>query len=77
MKERKEYIAAQNFDLNQLEVNSMDYRRFLRTILPNTVNLLLTVPPYGDNAQYFEHAQRVHPLMNYSLSADNDRLHTL
>lgn len=75
MKERKEYIAAQNFDLNQLEVNSMDYRRFLRTILPNTVNLLLTDPPYGDNAQYFEHAQRVHPLMNYSLSADNDRLH--
>lgn len=75
LKERKEYIAAQNFDLNQLEVNSMDYRRFLRTILPNTVNLLLTDPPYGDNAQYFEHAQRVHPLMNYSLSTDNDRLH--
>ncbi|WP_443681787.1 restriction endonuclease [Phascolarctobacterium succinatutens] len=75
LKERKEYIAAQNFDLNQLEVNSMDYRRFLRTIPPNTVNLLLTDPPYGDNAQYFEHAQRVHPLMNYSLSADNDRLH--
>ena len=75
LKERKEYIAAQNFDLNQLEVNYMDYRRFLRTILPNTVNLLLTDPPYGDNAQYFEHAQRVHPLMNYSLSAANDRLH--
>ena len=75
LKERKEYIAAQNFNLNQLEVNSMDYRRFMRTILPNTVNLLLTDPPYGDNAQYFEHAQRVHPLMNYSLSADNDRLH--
>ena len=75
LKERKEYIAAQNFDLNQLEVNSMDYRRFLRTIPPNTVNLLLTDPPYGDNAQYFEHAQRVHPLMNYSLSGDNDRLH--
>lgn len=75
LKERKEYIAAQNFDLNQLEVNSMDYRRFLRAIPPNTVNLLLTDPPYGDNAQYFEHAQRVHPLMNYSLSADNDRLH--
>ena len=58
-----------------LNVNSMDYRRFLRTILPDTVDLLLTDPPYGDNAQYFEHAQRVHPLMGYSLSTDNDRLH--
>lgn len=73
--ERKNYISAQNFDSNYLEVSFMDYRRFLRTILPNTVDLLLTDPPYGDNAQYFEHAQRVHPLMGYSLSTDDDRLH--
>lgn len=72
--ERKNYISAQNFDLNHLEVSFMDYRRFLRTIRPNTADLLLTDPPYGDNAQYFEHAQRVHPLMGYSLSADGDRL---
>ena len=47
----------------------------MHTIIPNTVNLLLTDPPYGDNAQYFEHAQRVHPIMGYSLKEDNDRLH--
>lgn len=75
LEERKNYIIAQEFDLNLLEVSSMDYRRFLRTILPNTVNLLLTDPPYGDNAQYFEHAQRIHPLMGYSLRDDDDRLH--
>lgn len=63
LEERKTYIATQNFDLNLLEVSSMDYRSFLHTILPNTVNLLLTDPPYGDNAQYFEHAQRVHPII--------------
>ncbi len=73
--ERRNYISAQNFDLNHLEFSSMDYRRFLRMIPPNTVDLLLTDPPYGDNAQYFEHAQRVHPLMGYSLSTDDDRLH--
>ena len=74
LEERKNYIATQNFDLTKLEVTSLDYRVFLRTISSNTVNLLLTDPPYGDNAQYFEHAQRVHPLMGYSLSTDNDRL---
>ena len=47
-----------------VDLSSMDYRRFLHTILPNTVNLLLTDPPYGDNAQYFEHAQRIHLELN-------------
>ena len=42
LEERRNYIAAQDFDSNLLEVSSMDYRRFLHTILPNTVNLLLT-----------------------------------
>ena len=74
LEERKQYIAAQGFDLTKLTVSSMDYRLFFDTIQPGTVNLLLTDPPYGDNAQYFEHAQRVHPLMGYSLSSDTDRL---
>lgn len=72
--ERLDYIAAQDFDLSLLKVSSMDYRVFLRTITSNAADLLLTDPPYGDNAQYFEHAQRVHPLMGYSLMDDYDRL---
>lgn len=72
--ERLDYIAAQDFDLSLLKATSMDYRLFLRTIPSNTADLLLTDPPYGDNAQYFEHAQRVHPLMGYSLMDDYDRL---
>lgn len=74
LSERKNYISSQYFDLDLLEYNCMDYRRFMHTILPNTVDLLLTDPPYGDNAQYFEHAQRVHPLMDYSLCEDEERL---
>ncbi len=72
--ERKRYISSQQFDLNKLEPSFADYRRFMRTILPNTVDLLLTDPPYGDNAQYFEHAQRVHPFIDYSLREDEERL---
>lgn len=75
LNERRSYIERQKFDLNLLEINCMDYRKFLHTILPNTVDLLLTDPPYGDNAQYFEHAQRVHPFMEYSLKDDSERLH--
>ena len=75
LEKRKDYIVAQEFDLNLLEERSMDYRDFLHTIEDHTVDLLLTDPPYGDNAQYFEHAQRVHPLMGYSLREDNERLH--
>ena len=74
LSERKSYISSQYFDLDLLEYSCMDYRRFMHTILPNTVDLLLTDPPYGDNAQYFEHAQRIHPLMDYSLCEDEERL---
>ena len=74
LSERKSYISSQYFDLDLLEYSCMDYRRFMHTILPNTVDFLLTDPPYGDNAQYFEHAQRIHPLMDYSLCEDEERL---
>ena len=74
LSERKQYIASQNFDLTLLNYYSMDYRDFLQTIPSGSVDLLLTDPPYGDNAQYFEHAQRIHPIMGYSLRTDNERL---
>ena len=74
VEERKQYISRQNFNNELVEYSCLDYRQFLNRILPNTVDLLLTDPPYGDNAQYFEHAQRVHPLMGYSLRTDAERL---
>ena len=72
--ERKNYITLQNFITSSLNISCKDFRDFFKTISPESVDLILTDPPYGDNAQYFEHAQRIHPLMNYSLSKDPERL---
>lgn len=74
LEERKQYISTQNFNTDNIEASCLDYRTFLRRIFADSVDLLLTDPPYGDNAQYFEHAQRVHPLMGYSLINDAERL---
>lgn len=72
--ERKSYIASQNFDLSKVKVSYADFRDYLHTIDAGSIDLLFTDPPYGDSAQYFEHAQRVHPFMGYNLSADVERL---
>jgi len=74
LEERKLYIELQNFDCSNITLSSRDFREFLRGLEDCSVDLVLTDPPYGDNAQYFEHAQRVHPFMNYSLKNDEDRL---
>jgi len=74
LEERKSYIAEQNFDLSKVKVSCADFRDYLHTIEAGSVDLLLTDPPYGDSAQYFEHAQRVHPFMGYNLSDDIERL---
>lgn len=71
---RKRYINAQNFNTEAIAVSCEDYRDFLTGVDSSSVALVLTDPPYGDNAQYFEHAQRIHPLMGYTLKSDVDRL---
>lgn len=72
LEDRKSYINDQNFANNVIEC--MDFRDFLSQLDDKSIDLFFTDPPYGDNAQYFEHAQRVHPFMDYDLSKDNDRL---
>lgn len=74
LEERKAYIELQNFDCSNITVSSRDFREFFSGLSSSSVDLVLTDPPYGDNAQYFEHAQRVHPFMNYSLMNDEERL---
>lgn len=71
---RKSYIAGQNFNLDLLTFHNKDFRDFFNEFRDNTIDLILTDPPYGDTAQYFEHAQRVHPFMGYNLSTDAERL---
>ena len=74
VKERIEYLNSQHFNLNDIEVSCNDFRLFLSGIANSSIDLLITDPPYGDNAQYFEHAQRVQPLMGYYLRKDKERL---
>lgn len=72
--ERRTYISQQDFDCSNVEISCKDFRSFLQSIDTGSVSLVLTDPPYGDSAQYFEHAQRVYPFMDYSLQADTERL---
>jgi site-specific DNA-adenine methylase len=74
LQERISYIRQQRFQGKKFEVSCSDFRSFLSRIADGSVSLMLTDPPYGDNAQYFEHAQRVHPFMGYSLREDAERL---
>lgn len=74
IKERFDYLRLQNFDKNRVQLSCKDFRDFFTGIAEKSINIVLTDPPYGDNAQYFEHAQRVHPFMDYNLSKDKDRL---
>lgn len=74
--ERWTYISKlrENNDFTQAEIFFTDFREFLESIPDGSVDLLLTDPPFGDTAQYFEHAQRVHPFIPYSLINDKERL---
>jgi len=72
---RSKFIRDQQGKWNKsVDLFCRDFRDFLKDIPDCSISLLLTDPPYGDTAQYFEHAQRVHPFLPYSLSADSERL---
>ena len=76
LSKRWEYISRfrEEDDVTNAAVQYSDFREFLTTIEKESIDLLLTDPPFGDTAQYFEHAQRVHPFIPYSLKDDHERL---
>ena len=53
-----------------IEISFKDFRDFFESIDDGSIDLVLTDPPFGDTAQYFEHAQRTHPFIPYSLIND-------
>ncbi|MGG4553040.1 restriction endonuclease [Paenibacillus humicus] len=76
VKKRNNYLRMQpfhNLQTNLVE-SCQDFRDFLDTLTNDSVQLLITDPPYGDSVQYFELAQRFQPYMGYSLSTDRERL---
>lgn len=72
---RKNFIRRQQVHWKHSgQLDCRDFREFLKPIPDSSISLLLTDPPYGDTAQYFEHAQRIHPFLPFSLSTDAERL---
>ncbi len=74
--ERWRYISEfrQGHNTENAKICFSDFRDFFSTIDESSVDLVLTDPPFGDTAQYFEHAQRTHPFIPYSLLKDTERL---
>lgn len=71
---RFEFLSTQQYNREDVFTTNVDFRDFMASLSSGSVDCILTDPPYGDNAQYFEHAQRVHPFMGYCLNNDSDRL---
>lgn len=76
LEERWKYLSdfKNNHSTENVEISFSDYRDFFSEINDGSVDLVLTDPPFGDTAQYFEHAQRTHPFIPYSLLKDTERL---
>lgn len=75
LQERVTYLREQGFvNHPDIGLSCRDFRIFLQEISHHSLGLILTDPPYGDSAPYFELAQRYHPFINYSLAADTQRL---
>lgn len=59
---------------NCIPVLCCDYRDFMSQFDSNSIDLVLTDPPWTDGNAYFEKAQLYHPWLKYNLVEDNDRL---
>ncbi|TFC83390.1 hypothetical protein E3T23_02220 [Cryobacterium cheniae] len=55
-------------------ISCLDFRDFLVTLSPGSVQLMLTDPPWTEANAYFEKAQVYHPWLGYRLSDDDTRL---
>jgi len=74
-KKRVDTLYSYNLNNYQnIHINSKDYRDFLTDINEDSINLLVTDPPWNDGNAYFERAQLYHPWLNYDLKNDKDRL---
>lgn len=69
------YSFASGYSTNvPTKIDCMDFRDFFLTINKESVDLILTDPPWLDGNAYFEKAQLYHPWLNYSLANDMARL---
>ncbi|ENC9836624.1 restriction endonuclease [Vibrio fluvialis] len=57
-----------------INFENQDFRSFLSELEPNSVDVVITDPPWHDGNAYFERAQLYHPWLQYNLKEDNERL---
>lgn len=61
-------------DSSESPISCLDFRDFLDSLDPGSVQLMLTDPPWTEANAYFEKAQVYHPWIDFHLSDDEDRL---
>ncbi|CAR46177.1 TPA: restriction endonuclease [Proteus mirabilis] len=61
-------------NFSKIKFGNSDYREFLSKIKPETIDLVITDPPWHDGSAYFERAQLYHPWLGYDLKIDELRL---
>ncbi|MFB2648086.1 restriction endonuclease [Shewanella mangrovisoli] len=61
-------------DFRKITLKNIDFRDFLSNIPPQTVDLVITDPPWHDGSAYFERAQLYHPWIGFNLKDDVERL---
>jgi restriction system protein len=61
-------------DATMVPIACEDFREFLEKLEKNSVDLIITDPPWTDGNAYFEKAQLYHPWLEYDLKNDAKRL---
>jgi restriction system protein len=73
-KRRTTFYGYEINNPSKLIYKCSDYRDFLRSIKKDSIDLIITDPPWNDGNAYFERAQLYHPWINYDLKKDTERL---
>lgn len=70
----RKYSFSRSQPIGNTVVSCKDFRTFIHELEPNTIDLILTDPPWTDGNAYFEKAQLYHPWLDYDLATDISRL---
>lgn len=73
-KRKKALYSYALSDQKKVSIFCLDFRDFLEAQSTQSIDLLITDPPWQDGSAYFERAQLYHPWLDYSLRDDKERL---
>ena len=73
-KKRGQIFKELGLTKNEATLSCMDFRDFFAQLKLNSMDLIITDPPWSDGNAYFEKAQLYHPWINFNLQQDTVRL---